>query len=263
MKKKHIIAFDIDGTLLSSNHKFLPSTKQAIEKLILLNNYIILASSRPPKNLLELSNELNLSQKIILSLNGSFIINNDECIFEKNIEYKDVEMIYRKASELNLHISFYSGWEWFVKEKDKWSKEESRIVKLEPKILKTPFNYQINVQKALIIGEAKRVGEFQKEISKKSVNLDAALSKPNYCDVVAKGISKASGLKLIADSLKIKIHDTIAFGDSENDLEMISSAGIGIAMGNGIKKIKKIASFVTDNNDEDGIFNALKRLNII
>lgn len=82
-------------------------------------------------------------------------------------------------------------------------------------------------------------------------------------EAVTKGCSKAHGMKIICDYLGTDIKSTYAFGDSNNDLEMIECAGVGIAMGNGSCEIKKKADYVTDNLADDGLFKALKHFNLI
>ena len=57
--------------------------------------------------------------------------------------------------------------------------------------------------------------------------------------------------------------DTFAFGDSDNDLRMLQSAGTGVAMGNAKEEIKKAADFITDSADDDGIYNAFKKFGLI
>ena len=55
----------------------------------------------------------------------------------------------------------------------------------------------------------------------------------------------------------------MAFGDGGNDIQMLSHAGIGIAMGNASDEVKKVADFVTDSVDEDGVYKALKHFKVI
>lgn len=69
----------------------------------------------------------------------------------------------------------------------------------------------------------------------------------------AHGADKGNALKIICDYYGIDISETAAFGDDCNDLEMLSAAGIAVAMGNAIDKAKEIADVVTDTNDNDGI----------
>ena len=57
--------------------------------------------------------------------------------------------------------------------------------------------------------------------------------------------------------------ETMAFGDGENDIDMIRFAGIGVAMGNAIKNLKSAADYITTDIDDDGIANALKHFGLI
>ena len=65
------------------------------------------------------------------------------------------------------------------------------------------------------------------------------------------------------DHYMISQSETMAFGDGENDIDMIRFAGIGVAMDNGIPALQKAADYVTDDIDEDGIANALHHFGLI
>ena len=69
----------------------------------------------------------------------------------------------------------------------------------------------------------------------------------------AKGADKGSALKTVCSYLNVDIKETVAFGDDCNDLEMLTVAGIGVAMGNAIDDVKAIADSITDTNDNDGV----------
>lgn len=72
-------------------------------------------------------------------------------------------------------------------------------------------------------------------------------------EIVKSGLNKAVGLKKAADYFNIPSERIIAFGDEDNDLDMLEYAGHGIAMGNGIESVKNIANEVTLSNEEDGV----------
>ena len=61
----------------------------------------------------------------------------------------------------------------------------------------------------------------------------------------------------------VDIRNTYAFGDSMNDLEILQAAGIGIAMGNGVPKLKEEADYVTDDIGRDGVYKACKHFQLI
>lgn len=77
------------------------------------------------------------------------------------------------------------------------------------------------------------------------------------------GISKATGIEKFMEIVGAPLSDTIAVGDSGNDLEMIKFANIGVAMGNASDDVKALADLVTTDIDDDGIYNAFVKLGLI
>ncbi|PKM52122.1 MAG: hypothetical protein CVV02_03790 [Firmicutes bacterium HGW-Firmicutes-7] len=92
--------------------------------------------------------------------------------------------------------------------------------------------------------------DFMIHESKPSEMIPAELTLP--------GISKASGMDIVLDCLAARLEQTISFGDSRNDMEMVEHANLGICMGNGINALKEIADHVTDTLQNDGIYKAFE-----
>lgn len=74
---------------------------------------------------------------------------------------------------------------------------------------------------------------------------------------------KGEGLRFAAATMGVPLADTVAVGDSDNDLTMIEAAGIGIAMGNGEQCVKDAADWVTDAVDASGLAHAFERLGVV
>ena len=94
-------------------------------------------------------------------------------------------------------------------------------------------------------------------------NCEASRWHKAFADVNTKGGGKHIGIDKIIEHYGIKLEETIAFGDGGNDISMIKHAHIGVAMGNANKEVKEIADYITDDVDNNGIYNALKHFNII
>lgn len=84
-----------------------------------------------------------------------------------------------------------------------------------------------------------------------------------FAEISAGGISKAEGMRLILNHLGKTKEDSIAFGDSDNDLPMFDECSFKVAMGNGSVGLKHAADLVTDGVDDNGLFNAFKHLKLI
>lgn len=82
-------------------------------------------------------------------------------------------------------------------------------------------------------------------------------------EITLEGVHKSYGIEKLLSASGFSINDSIAFGDSMNDYEMLQTVSIGVAMGNACDALKNIADIVTTHIDEDGIYTGVKRLGLI
>lgn len=111
----------------------------------------------------------------------------------------------------------------------------------------------------------KTIGELEKELGD-IFTIEAASFRKDRGDcgeICCKGINKSYGMEKYLEYVGLTRKDAIAFGDGPNDLDMLSFAETGVAMGNGLEEVKKLADFVTKDINENGIAYALKELGLI
>ena len=82
-------------------------------------------------------------------------------------------------------------------------------------------------------------------------------------DLMSRSGGKENGIRALCAAIGITTEETIAFGDADNDLEMLQLAGIGVAMGNALPQVRACADMVTDTVENDGIAHALQKLKLI
>ena len=82
-------------------------------------------------------------------------------------------------------------------------------------------------------------------------------------DVLGKGMSKEVGIKKILELEEINIENAYAFGDGDNDVEMLDFIPNSVCMGNGTKKAKEHSKYLTEDIKEDGLYKGLIRLGLI
>ena len=82
-------------------------------------------------------------------------------------------------------------------------------------------------------------------------------------DLIPASGGKAAGILEVLKHYGIDPKDTISFGDAQNDLDMLQTTGISVAMGNGADNVKALASYVTTDVDHDGVYNALAHFGIL
>ena len=79
-------------------------------------------------------------------------------------------------------------------------------------------------------------------------------------EIISKSCGKDKGIEKVIEILGIKRENTVAIGDSMNDYQMISYAGVGIAVENAEEKLKEIADMITDDCDRGGVGKALEKI---
>lgn len=82
-------------------------------------------------------------------------------------------------------------------------------------------------------------------------------------EIIRKGMDKGSGMEKVCHYYGMSMEDTVAFGDSMNDFQMIQAAHTGVAMGNACAELKEIADVVCESVQEDGIYHQFSRMGLI
>ena len=93
----------------------------------------------------------------------------------------------------------------------------------------------------------------------KDLPLTFALAEETSLEMTPKGVSKGTGLKKLAEYLKIDLYDVIAVGDADNDRSMLKTAGFSVAMGNALEDLKASVDAVTFDNDHNGVGKAIRK----
>lgn len=105
--------------------------------------------------------------------------------------------------------------------------------------------------------------EVERELAKKVPDCTFTRWSDFGVDVISKDGGKVIGIQKILEHYGIRQEEMIAFGDGENDMEMLQFAGIGVAMGNAEAEVKALADYVTADIDDDGIWKACKHFGLI
>ena len=263
--KYKMIAVDIDDTLLNSEKKITPKTKQALINAQKQGLKLVVASGRLPYGVRPYAKELEVFEYcgFYMGFNGGAIFNaRGECIGKTYLDSKYIEPVYSLLRPTNITAMVHKGDIIYA------DRKVNKYTSVEPDVIGLPLNLVDDISsfvdwdlhKILLAGEPEELKTMEKVLLEKfGDELDIYLSAPWFLEVMPKGISKGLGLKRICDYSGIDMKEVIAFGDSFNDISMIEAAGLGIAMGNAEEELKEIADFVTDDCDHDGIASALER----
>lgn len=256
--KQKLILFDIDGTLFDNQNREVPlSTIAALEELSKTAKLGI-ATGRAQFMLYSIEHILHLFDYFIL-INGQYIKDKQNVIHEDPLNYHLIDKLFHKMESMGIAYGFEGSHnEAISKIDDKVIQSFDALGLNLPPIDKEYYHYN-KVYQAWAFSNEDEV----EILSKLYPEFQFIRWMGVGYDILPTVSSKGLGMKKLADYLKIDRADVIAFGDGDNDFELIRDAGIGIAMGNATEKVKSVADYITTNVNEDGISKALKYYQLI
>ncbi len=262
-----LICSDIDGTLLNINRELSEATIKQVQRLSHIP--FILISSRMPKAMRHLQDVLGNTTTPIIAYNGGLILNNDTVVESTTINNSVLESIIEKCASTSIHLSLYHSDEWYVPSLDYWAKREINNTKVHPEVksssdvLETWKTEDKGAHKIMCMGDEHEIDFLYKTLEKEHYN-DIILyrSKATYIEISHRAISKKTAIETLINHSypHITLNDVIAFGDNYNDIEMLKSVGLGIAVANANEEVLKIAKRITETNKNDGVAKALTDL---
>lgn len=277
MKRKSIF-LDVDGTLVSGHATMNPKVVEAINHARQNGHYVFICTGRNKTGIkYELAKAnfdgiiasagsyIEIDNKVIHSVYfNKLLVDKISKVFDENniyynYECTDVTYMSKKMVELFIGgVNFESG----NIELEKMMQEEFKKFSIQDLSL---YNNQ-DIHKICFIATDQNDVERAKKQLGDDVNMvihDIFDATTINGELISKVDNKATAIKQVIDYLGIDKKDTIAFGDSMNDYEMINFVECGIAMGNACKELKEVASRVCRSVDEDGIYYEFIELGLI
>jgi Cof subfamily protein (haloacid dehalogenase superfamily) len=261
-----LLALDLDGTVLNSEHKISPRLKETIQSLS-KEVLVVIVTGRHHTAAQPYYNELGLSTPIICC-NGTYVYDylSKSVLSQNSISKKNARKFITLAEQFCLKKVMY------VKDTMTYSQDQSiaymealqewalsfpqanrpsirQISSFQEELETTPY-----IWKFVVEGEDREVEQFaslpfiqQQFIGEKSWS--------NRIDFSCTGNSKGNRLSLFIKDYDIQAEQVVAIGDNHNDISMIEFAGLGIAMLNADSSVKQSANQLcpTDNDDHHGL----------
>lgn len=259
---KKLISFDVDMTLLDHADYNIPkSALKAVELLKKAGNIVAIATGRDMANHHGKPLADIIDPDAMIELNGTKITVGEKIIyrhyFDKSLLRRLAQFCLKKGYAIGVTIGdddYYFNQNIIDEYDRKYWGASFRNFKNPEKL------FDMDIGTLAYVGEISGAYDIEKNFNELRCPAFAAV---HGADIIEKGNSKAEGLKRLCSYYGIDIADTVAFGDSYNDLEIVSEAGTGVAMGNAIEELKNAADFVTDDVGRDGVYNACVKLGLI
>jgi len=281
-----LIAIDLDGTLLNSYGEITKKNKEAIRYAIGKGVEIVLASGRDPQTMKKISLELGINNFLIAG-NGACVydINQEKNIYESFIGKEKTLEIIKICKENSIFFNIYTNKgiiteslnynvKVFHNENNYKPNNKRTNIEIVNNIFEYIENNELEILKIIIcdsskiifnniIEKLKKLREVEvleiEHMSKKIIKTGTEEYKIEYfyTEVTNKNANKWNAIKYLADKFEIKENEIICIGDNINDIEMVKNSGLGITMKNSALERQNIADYVTEDNNSDGVGNAI------
>ena len=271
-----LIALDLDGTLFTEDKNISEENQKAIRDARKKGIEIVIATGRPVNGIpTEIFRELGV--QYVIDLNGACVhrLRDGACIYEERMETKAACELVRMCLEYRVYLSVFAGEKSYVQADREDLLEQMGFSKVLYEYIKKTRTYVDDLPAYLrTSGDPiyKVVMNFiplpdgsylDYDVLRDRIDADARFDQVDggghNMEVTMAGVSKGKALKWLAKELGVSIEETMACGDTENDIDIIRTAGIGVAMGNAKENVKEIADYVTKTNMEDGVAYAIRR----
>ncbi|MCP3799651.1 HAD family hydrolase [Allokutzneria sp. A3M-2-11 16] len=264
MTTPRLIASDADGTLLTPLERVSDRTAAVVRRAIDAGAVFVVATGRPPRWTRPILDQLGLRGPAVCN-NGSMVYDfAEERVLSQAaldpILLRDAAKAVTRAipgSTLAVERAEGADTDCFLVEEGyvhAWANTEAVLVPRDELLGKPAV--KLLVRNALLTSD--EMATAAKAVLDGAVDVTFSIGS-GLIELVVSGVSKATGLELLADRFGLTAADVVAFGDMPNDIAMLGWAGIGVAMGNAHPSALEAADEVTAPNSEDGVAQVLER----
>lgn len=259
-----MIATDIDDTILDlKTAKFTKGVKDCIKRLSNSGIKVVLVTGRMHQSTVLIAKELNLTTPVV-SYQGGLIKDSNEngkTYYNKTLDPQKAKEIIAWAKENNIHINLYMDDVLYVEKDDYIVKKYTDLRNISYTVANFEDLELKNINKLLAIDyeNPKLPTEWRDYLSEKYPELAIVKSSPYFCEISDKDAKKSCAVEFLRNMWNLKKEEVLTIGDQDNDIALLKSGGVKVAMGNGTPSLKECADFVTDTVGNDGFVKAIEK----
>jgi len=263
-----LLVVDIDGTLIDKNGAISAEDKDALARAGDSGIQVALSTGRVVQACLRIISQLSLDGYHMF-FDGALVSNPEkgEEVYVKLIGEELVRQIVDFVHLNEMNLDLYSATHYFI-ERETWSSDIRRqFFGVEPTVIDFTNLWQKEriIKGTMVVFSAEeraKADNFRRQF-KSSLNFSGtrtpAYPEVDFINVVAPDVSKGKALEALASFLEIPLTEVIAIGDGANDISLLSSAGLAVAMDNAPDELKAVADYVTLDIDHSGVAAAINK----
>ncbi|AKV86784.1 hydrolase [Microbacterium sp. CGR1] len=263
-----LIATDLDGTLLDSSSSVTRRTRAALDAARARGIHVVPVTARQPIGLRALADGAGFDGWALCS-NGAYATHlvDGRMLFAEELPAETIRTLaeaLRASIPGLLFASVREGGETFVAQHGYAEIADLADHKRDPRTMGgvEPDHVLAAPSLKLVIRhpELAPTALFDALRDLGLTGFEATLSGAPFVEVMAEGVTKATGLARLCEHLEIDRRDVIAFGDALNDVEMLRWAGHGVAMADATDVVQDAADETATSNDDDGVARVIERV---
>lgn len=259
-----LVALDVDGTLLTSDHRVTEATRAAIDRVRARGVEVLLATSRAACALRTVLDALGLLEPAVFvscqgALLGSYDPRGRLVIDEQHpAPLTSARVVVQNAGAAGLSVHWFTGPHWYVSGLDATVEQEAAVVEARPEVRDLGAEGD-GPDKLMLISPTDDVSSLRAVQARLPPDLTAHVSNPRYLEITRSGIDKGSAVREYCRRNDIAARSVLAIGDGPNDLGLFAFAGTSIAPANARPEVQGAATALTTSNDDEGVARALDR----
>jgi len=259
------LVIDVDGTLLNGRGTISEEDKNAIRRVREKGIAVAISTGRVTQACKPIIKELGLEGSHIF-FDGSLIldISSGKEVYSSPLDKEIVRELVGFSRSQDIYLELYSAEELFIERFGQASVMHYEFFGLKPKFV--DFDSILDKEriiKAEVItarGEESKIKPIKEYFGGElnfSIARTPALPQIDFVNLVSPEVSKGRALEQLAAYLGVLLEETVAIGDGPNDISLLKTAGLGIAMGNAPLEVKRVAQYVTADVDHGGVAKAI------
>ena len=267
-KQIKMIALDLDGTLLNEQKAVTEHTREVLTAAIAQGVTVLVATGRPLVGVPAVLRQFP-GIRYVVTANGARVVDQqkDKILYERLIKPEAAEKVLDIFAEYDTLREVFHNGKGYMNRVDKPDRFfENDLMKEYILTTRKPVRDLKETTWALPGGFDKvravfscpqeREEAMQRMKSEKGLAVTSAIH--NDIEVNLAGVNKGTALLALGERLGIWRDEIMACGDGMNDVEMISQAGLGVAMENGVEEVRRVADHITAANDDEGVAKAIE-----
>ena len=261
-----LIAIDLDGTLLNSQHQLSDRNAETVRKAIERGVKVVLVTGKTHHSAKFLIEKLGLTTPGIYNQGLITALPDGKVTHQATLDPEVARYVITYAEDRGFDLAAYSGNKILVKRVTRWFEDLNKkyhepmpegIGPLQNILADIPINKLMVLKE----GDPQKVKALRWQFEIQLAN-KARMLQPSFNDmmeILPPNTGKGTALKQLLKDLGIKPEKVMAIGDGENDIDMFQLVGLGVAMGNAWDIVKSAANVVVGTNDEDGVAQAIEK----